>query len=71
MNYYSRIRCLCFGLFTFPNIRMYKQDLGLNNQQGFICHKTKPTNQPDYKCFDFRKIKVQFRLVLWHINHCR
>ena len=25
---------------------MYKQDLGLNNLQGLIYHKTQPTNQP-------------------------
>ena len=25
---------------------MYKLDLALNNLQGFISHKTQPTNQP-------------------------
>ena len=27
------------------HVRIYKQDLALNNLQGLICHKTQPTNQ--------------------------
>ena len=28
---------------------MYKQDLTLNNQQGFICHKIRPTEPSEFK----------------------
>ena len=29
---------------------MYKTDLALNDLQRFVCHKTKPTNQPYKDC---------------------
>ena len=44
-------------IFTNPiySIYVYKEDLAVNNLQGFICHKTKPNND----------------MVLWHIDPCR
>ena len=36
---------LFYKLYMF-DIDMYKQDLGLNNLQGLICHKTQLINQP-------------------------
>ena len=37
---------LCYKLYL---IDMYKEDLALNNQQQFVCHKTKPNQKNSLK----------------------
>ena len=39
------------------SIKMYKQDLALNNLQWLMCHKTKPTKQA-YLCTNFTMLKL-------------
>ena len=44
-------------LFAYKSY-MHEQDLALNNPEGLICHKTKPTNQPTKHIYTYIYIYI-------------